>query len=91
MLHLKRLNFVPSMADHEKEKGFKDIEAVGVNDSQEEIVYGSSRSVKTGFWSKALGGVELQGFAPIVPEERKETRYFNVFSIWFCMSLNLTP
>lgn len=37
----------------------------------------------------ASGRVEERGMVPVPYEERKSTRYFNVFSIWFCMNFNI--
>lgn len=38
-----------------------------------------------------LAGVEVRGMSPVPPEERTVTRYSNVFSIWFCISVSLLP
>lgn len=37
------------------------------------------------------GNVELRGSAPVPYEERTVTRFYDVFSIWFCMSTNPLP
>lgn len=35
------------------------------------------------------GRVEVRGVVPVPCEERTSTRYFNAFSIWFCMNFNI--
>jgi hypothetical protein len=35
--------------------------------------------------------VEQRGVQPVPLEERTNTRFFNVFAIWFCMNINLIP
>jgi hypothetical protein len=37
------------------------------------------------------GDVELQGANPVPCDERTETNYFNIFTLWFCMSCNPLP
>jgi hypothetical protein len=37
------------------------------------------------------GDVELQGATPVPYDERTETNYFNIFTLWFCMSCNPLP
>jgi hypothetical protein len=37
------------------------------------------------------GDVELRGCTPIPYNERTETRYFNIFTLWFSMSCNPLP
>ena len=37
------------------------------------------------------GDVELQGAMPVPYDERTETNYFNIFTLWFCMSCNPLP
>jgi len=37
------------------------------------------------------GGVELRGCTPVPYENRTVTQYWNIFSLWFCMSCNLLP
>ncbi|KAF2118701.1 purine-cytosine permease FCY21 [Lophiotrema nucula] len=46
-----------------------------------------------GFVSRlaARGAVEIRGCTPVPYEERTVTQYFNIFSLWFCMSTNLLP
>ncbi|CAG9991105.1 unnamed protein product [Clonostachys byssicola] len=36
-----------------------------------------------------LLGVEVQGNDPIVPKEKKDRRYFKLFTLWFSMNFNL--
>jgi hypothetical protein len=37
------------------------------------------------------GDVELRGCTPVPYEERKETNYSKIFTLWFCMSCNPLP
>jgi hypothetical protein len=37
------------------------------------------------------GDVELQGCIPIPHEDRTETNYLNIFTLWFSMSCNPLP
>ncbi|EXJ93804.1 NCS1 family nucleobase:cation symporter-1 [Capronia coronata CBS 617.96] len=39
----------------------------------------------------ASWGVELHGVTPVAVEERTNTRYINIFFVWFTMSINLLP
>lgn len=39
----------------------------------------------------AAWGVELRGITPVPFEEKTDTRYINVFFVWFTMSTNLLP
>ena len=36
-------------------------------------------------------GVELRGITPVPLEERTDSRYINVFFVWFTMSTTLSP
>ncbi|KAH7139742.1 permease for cytosine/purines, uracil, thiamine, allantoin-domain-containing protein [Dactylonectria estremocensis] len=38
-----------------------------------------------------FGRVELRGIQPIPVEERTDTQFVNVFTIWWCMNANLLP
>lgn len=37
------------------------------------------------------GDIELQGATPVPYDERTETTYLNMFTLWFCMSCNPLP
>lgn len=37
------------------------------------------------------GKVELRGSMPVPYEERTVTQYWNIFSLWFCISCNPLP
>lgn len=39
----------------------------------------------------SFGRVELRGVQPIPIEERTETRFVNIFTLWWCMNSNLLP
>ncbi|TAQ89285.1 hypothetical protein B7494_g2368 [Chlorociboria aeruginascens] len=44
------------------------------------------------FWKKlSQWGVEIRGIVPIPTEERTNSRYINIFSIWLAMSVNTLP
>jgi hypothetical protein len=36
-------------------------------------------------------GIELRGVSPIPLEERTDSRFINVFFVWFTLSTNLLP
>jgi hypothetical protein len=38
-----------------------------------------------------VGNVEIRGVMPVPVEERTQTNYFNYFTIWACMNVNLLP
>ncbi|KAF2744472.1 purine-cytosine permease FCY21 [Sporormia fimetaria CBS 119925] len=40
---------------------------------------------------ESKGQVELRGATPVPYEERTVTRYFDIFSLWFCMSCSPLP
>ncbi|KAI0481301.1 permease for cytosine/purines, uracil, thiamine, allantoin-domain-containing protein [Xylariaceae sp. FL0804] len=48
-------------------------------------------SVKSWLGKMASWGVEVRGMTPIPWEERTDTRFINVFFVWFTMSTNLLP
>lgn len=63
---------------------------------QEEV--SEAEQTKTGGrWSKLVqflethGDVELRGSAPVPYEDRTETNYLNIFTLWFSMSTNPLP
>lgn len=37
------------------------------------------------------GDVEFRGATPVPYEDRKETSYFKIFTLWFCLSCNPLP
>lgn len=39
----------------------------------------------------ARGTVEMRGSIPVPLEDRVVTQYFNIFSLWFCLSCNPLP
>ena len=39
----------------------------------------------------ARGAVEIRGSIPVPFEDRAVTQYFNIFSLWFCLSCNPLP
>lgn len=43
------------------------------------------------FKAASFGRVELRGIQPIPVEERTDTQFANVFTIWWCMNANLLP
>jgi hypothetical protein len=44
-------------------------------------------------WKQKLltWGVEVRGITPVPVEERTDTRFINIFSLWFTMSVSLLP
>jgi hypothetical protein len=72
--------------------------------SEKEVGHGVPRSevagegpLKASSWRGILkvletrGDVELRGCTPVSYEDRTETNYFNIFTLWFCMSCNPLP
>lgn len=45
------------------------------------------------WWQRIIlsGGVEVRGITPIPAELRTDTRFINIFSLWFTMSVSLLP
>jgi hypothetical protein len=37
------------------------------------------------------GDVEIRGCTPVPYDDRKETNYFKIFTLWFCLSCNPLP
>jgi hypothetical protein len=66
-----------------------DIEVVDIESGLEnDILPHTARS----FWKKlSHWGIEIRGILPIPAEERMNTRYINIFSMWFTMSVNTLP
>jgi hypothetical protein len=58
---------------------------------------GIENSTKTTRWSRitntlaSKGDIELGGCQPVPYEDRTETNYFNIFTLWFSMSCNPLP
>jgi cytosine/uracil/thiamine/allantoin permease len=48
-------------------------------------------STSPAFWKQVqrIPGFERQGIDPIIPENRKDRRYINFFSLYFSMNFNL--
>jgi hypothetical protein len=52
---------------------------------------------RVGGWAGVLsflekkGDVELRGCTPVPYEDRRETQYSKIFTLWFCMSCNPLP
>ena len=38
-----------------------------------------------------IGRVEEEGIRPVPLEERTSTRFYNIFTVWFCMNCNILP
>lgn len=55
------------------------------------------RQTKPAGWKRIVsmveekGDVEIRGCEPVPYEERTETNYFNIFTLWFSMSCNPLP
>jgi len=56
-----------------------------------------NNATKTTRWSRTMntltskGEIELRGCQPVPCEDRTETNYFNIFTLWFSMSCNPLP
>lgn len=50
-------------------------------------------SIRSHDWKQRLltWGVEIRGITPVPVEERTDTRFVNIFSLWFTMSVTLLP
>jgi hypothetical protein len=65
------------------------------NSSSDDVTVGKQERVRG--WRGVLsflekkGDVELRGCTPVPYEERLETRYSKIFTLWFCMSCNPLP
>ncbi len=58
-------------------------------DNQQSDIY---EPAKTLWWSRLVAwGVEVRGIVPVPLEERVDTRFVNIFSLWFTMSVSLLP
>lgn len=78
-------------AGHEKEV---EISAKG-NNTSPPIDNGQQTQARgwRGFISvlEKRGDIEFKGCTPVPYEERTETNYFSIFTLWFCMSCNPLP
>jgi hypothetical protein len=71
--------------DVEKTESSFSLEAGFVDGGSEHL---SRRSI---FYRLLQYGVELRGCTPVAPEDRKDTRFFNVFTIFSTSMLSLLP
>jgi hypothetical protein len=80
---------VEGVAPPRKEKGLKH------GDPNMEVAEGKQE--EAGGWRGIMsmlekrGDIEFGGCTPIPCEERTETNYFNIFTLWFSMSCNPLP
>lgn len=57
----------------------------------------TENATKPTLWTRIMnvlasnGDFELRGCQPVLPEDRTETKYFNIFTLWFSMSCNPLP
>ena len=59
-----------------------------------EVVEGNSEELggRKSFWAPLVNrGVEIRGALPVSPENRIDTRFFNVFTIFLTSMLSLLP
>ena len=70
-------------------------EVAGVEQQHGDVTVGKHERV--GGWRGVLsflekkGDVELRGCTPVPYEDRTETQYSKIFTLWFCMSCNPLP
>ena len=68
---------------------------VGAGKSDEDVTLGKQQGLKG--WRGLLnyleekGDVEVRGCMPVAYEDRRETEYSKIFTLWFCMSCNPLP
>ena len=66
-----------------------------VDDGKTEVSAG--KQARAGGWRGMLDilekrqDVELRGCTPVPYDQRKETDYFSIFTLWFCVSCNPLP
>jgi hypothetical protein len=66
-----------------------DVEKRAVDSGEEDV---SLEDEKKPLWFRVLNwGVEEGGIAPIPVEKRTDTRYVNLFTVWFTALLCLLP
>lgn len=85
---------VESAASSRNDKTAVDIEkaaAAGDVEAAEVRPLSGPRALLLRAQAGLFAGLEVRGVSPVPPEERTVTRYFNVFSIWFCISVSLLP
>lgn len=74
----------------------KDLKHTQVIMAKEEVTE-NGQARPTGHWNKLMqvlekrGDVELRGSTPVPYEDRVETAYLNIFTLWFSMSTNPLP
>lgn len=76
--------------DLEAKKTPADVSAADMADI--DVVETQSLSRRKVWLSRAVAwGVEVRGTTPVPLEERTDSRFINVFFVWFTMSTNLLP
>ncbi|KAF2760057.1 hypothetical protein EJ05DRAFT_492481 [Pseudovirgaria hyperparasitica] len=70
-----------------------DIEKTQIHSaSATELASGEKSSVRSPFWLKVKHDLfEVRGIQPVPEDERNDTRYINVFTLWLSMSLSVLP
>ncbi|KAF1844622.1 uncharacterized protein K460DRAFT_376280 [Cucurbitaria berberidis CBS 394.84] len=72
-------------------------ETKGPNIDEGNMEVGPGKQARVGGWRGMLnflekrGDVELRGCTPVPYDQRNETKYFNIFTLWFCLSCNPLP
>ncbi|KAF2128993.1 hypothetical protein P153DRAFT_386188 [Dothidotthia symphoricarpi CBS 119687] len=67
-----------------------DVDKAGLeSDAEKRSRVGGLRGVMS--FLEQRGEIELRGAAPVPYDERTETRYSRIFTLWFCMSCNPLP
>lgn len=84
-----------AVAEGEGRLALKDAKNPPVNPGEEKVAEGKQARVGglSGFLNllETRGDVELRGSTPVPYEERTETKYLNIFTLWFSMSCNPLP
>jgi hypothetical protein len=82
------------MVTHDVESGQKE---QGIQDVNRDTEATAGNHTRPPGWRGTLSrlqersAVELRGCTPIPFDERTETNYFNIFTLWFSMSCNPLP
>lgn len=85
MVSFKLFNTTSDMADVEKNVSTSSADVVALGSSYD-------LETNTGIWAKlSQHGVEIRGAKPIPAEERTDTRFFNVFTVFSTSMLSLLP
>lgn len=65
--------------------------SINAGDVSPGVVETAPKWKKLFYKAVTFGRIELRGVQPIPMEERTETRFINIFTLWWCMNANLLP